>query len=323
MNYLDRRLEIIQAAEAYAQEAKEKVPDLPEVYRSLGRIKQTTGQVKEAAANYLKAVTYREDYYEAYRSLAWLAKDCFRYDEAQQWIRKALSINASDLETIFLSGVVHFEKKESKLAVNDFTRGIELRPDYGRAHFFRGMTYWQFGRIDSAITDMIRAVELGGDINAPYILGYYYLVQKDFKAAERALNLASKRSEIAFIAQFYLGLTCLLCGRAEAKDCFAESLRLCRETLKREPDLTLAKAILAENLAFLESDEDECHRLLTEVSNYIVNDGAMAQELARAYAILGDIKKSEKYVTHAIETYQGPTEIEISLDPILRHYRPS
>jgi len=321
MNYLDRRPETIQKAEEYAQRARRQGPDLPEVYRSLGRIKQTIGQVKDAAANYLKAVTYREDYYEAYRSLAWLAKDCFRYNEAQQWIRKALSIDASDLETIFLSGVVHFEKKESKLAVNDFTRGLELRPDYGRAHFFRGMTYCQFGRIDSAIKDMVRAVELGGDINAPYILGYYYLVRKDFEAAERSLKAAAENSEIAFIARHYLGLTCMLSERGDARECFTESMQLCRDALNQEPDLIIAKAILAQNLAFLDADPDECHRLLSEVSNYIVNDGAMAHELARAYAILGDRKKTEKYVALAIETHQGPTESEISLDPILRHYR--
>ncbi len=320
MNFFDRRPETILQAEDYARKALEITTDLPEGYRALGRILQMAGKLKEAAASYLKAVTYREDYYQAYRSLAWLAKDCFRYDEAQGWIRKALSINASDMETIFLSGVVHYEKRESKLAVNDFTRTLELRPDFGRALFYRALTYHQIGRLDPAIEDLERAVELGGDINAPYILGSYYIAKTDYRQALEILDKATEPHELAFIVCFYRGVAQLLSGAEhEALACFEQSTVLCREMLKQYPDMNIAKAILAGNLAFLGA-EDECRRLLSELSNYIVNDGAAAHEMARVYAVLGDSRQAREYVDRALQTYQGPTEIEISLDPILQRY---
>jgi len=286
----------------------------------MGRILQIAGNVKEAAANYLKAVTYRQDFYQAYRSLAWLAKDCFRYDEAQNWIRKTLSINASDMETIFLSGVVHYEKKESKLAVNDFTRTLELRPDYGRANFYRALTYHQIGRLDSAIEDLKRAVELGGDINAPYILGSYYIAEGKYDAALDTLDKAAEGQEIAFIARYYCGVAHIFLGAEDkAWVCFEQSAAMSRELLRQYPDMNVAKAVLAGDLAFL-GVEDECRQYLSELANYTVNDGAAAHDMARSYAVLGDSKNAREYVTRALETYQGPTEVEISLDPILQRY---
>jgi serine/threonine protein kinase/Tfp pilus assembly protein PilF len=320
MNYFDRRPETIRQAEDYARKALEITTDLPEGYRALGRILQVVGKVKEAAANYLKAVTYREDYYQAYRSLAWLAKDCFRYDEAQGWIRKALSINASDMETIYLSGVIHYEKKESKLAVNDFTRTLELRPDFGRALFYRALTYHQIGRLDSAIEDLERAVQLGGDINAPYILGSYHIAKGDYRHALEILNNVAEPDDLAFIVHHYCGVAHLLSEEVDkARSCFGQSAALCRELLSQYPDMNVAKSILAGNLAFL-GVEEECRQLLSELSNYTVNDGGTAHDIARSYAILGDIKTAREYINRALETYQGPTEIEISLDPILKRY---
>ncbi len=320
MNFFDRRPEVIRQAEDYARKALEIVRDLPEGYRAMGRILQIAGNVKEAAANYLKAVTYRQDFYQAYRSLAWLAKDCFRYDEAQNWIRKTLSINASDMETIFLSGVVHYEKKESKLAVNDFTRTLELRPDYGRANFYRALTYHQIGRLDSAIEDLKRAVELGGDINAPYILGSYYIAEGKYDAALDTLDKAAEGQEIAFIARYYCGVAHIFLGAEDkAWVCFEQSAAMSRELLRQYPDMNVAKAVLAGDLAFL-GVEDECRQYLSELANYTVNDGAAAHDMARSYAVLGDSKNAREYVTRALETYQGPTEVEISLDPILQRY---
>jgi tetratricopeptide (TPR) repeat protein len=320
MNFFDRRPEAIRQAEDYARKALEIVRDLPEGYRTLGRIMHLAGKVREAAANYRKAVTYREDYYQAYRSLAWLARDCFRYDEAQSWIRKALSINASDIETIFLSGVVHYEKKESKLAINDFTRTLELRPDYGRAHFYRALTFHQLGRLDSAIENLERAVQLGGDINAPYILGSYYIAQGGFQKALATLDKAAEGHEIAFIAHHYRGVAHILSGADEkARVCFEQSAALCRELLQQHPDLEVAKSILAGNLAFL-GFEDECRQYLSELGDDVLNDGSVAHDMARAYAVLGDAEMAGDYVTRALEMYVGPTEIEISLDPILKRY---
>ena len=320
MIYHNRRDEMLTTAAEWARKALGIIPDLPEAYRTLGRIMQTTGKVKQSAEHYLKAVTYKEDYYQAYRSLGWLAKDCFKYDEALNWVRKALSINSTDLETIFLKGVIRFEQRESKQAINDFTRCVELRPDYSRAHSYRGMTYFQLGRIPDAVASMTDAVRFGGDINAPYLLGYYYLCDKAYQKGINSLLEAAKYREIAFLAGFYLGVAChLIHEHAAAGEAFQEAKQQCELLVRLDPDFYLAKAVLAETTAFI-GDHDRCKTLIKDVLPYTVYDGSIAHEIARSYAIMGERQMAQEFIDRAMATFRGPTEHEINLDPILCHF---
>jgi serine/threonine protein kinase/Flp pilus assembly protein TadD len=322
MNYFNRTDEAIAIAKGHAEHALRVSANLPEAYRALGRIMHATGNYKSAGLYYLKAVTYKEDYFQAHRSLGWLSKDCFKYEEALQWVRKALSVNSTDVETIFLKGIIQLETKDSKAAANDFTRCLELRPDYGRAHFYLGMTYFQMGRVPQAIAAMEKAVLLGGDINAPYLLGYYHIVQHDFAHAIPILHDAALNHEIAFMAHFYLGLTSTLQeDRPGAREHFEKALALSEGLIYDNPDMAIAKAVKATALAFL-GRTDECAAVIRELIPYAVYDGSTTHDLARIYAVLGDRENTERYVKSAVETPLGPSEAEIRLDPIItRHWK--
>lgn len=320
MNFANREKSVLDESEDNAKKALEIVAHLPEAYRSLGRIKQFTGNLKEASQYYLKAVTYKEDYYQAYRSLGWLAKDCFKYDEALAWVRKSLSINSTDVESIYLKGVIHFEKKESKQAMNDFTRCLELRPDYGRAYFCMGMTYYQLGRVDQAITCMDKAIRFGGDINAPYLLAYYHAVRGDYERGRELLHEASKIPGIGFLVEYHRGVLDVLtdaCGAA--REHFEQSSSLCRQILADDPDFTVAKIILLRDLAFL-GRPDECQPIIKEVIPFMTYDGSLALDIAIAYSILGEQDQAGKYLALALDIPQGPTQAEIDLDPILSRF---
>ena len=58
-------------------------------------------------------------------------------------------------------GVAH--KQEGKLdqAIEDFTRAIELYPTWSEAYNNRGTTYGHAGKLDKAIEDLTKAIELG------------------------------------------------------------------------------------------------------------------------------------------------------------------
>jgi len=323
MNYFDRSDEAVAKATRWAEKALEIVPDLPEAYRALGRIMQTTGRAKEAEAYYLKAVTYKEDYYQAYRSLGWLAKDALKYGEALRWIRKSLSINSTDLETIFLKGVLHFERRESKHAVNDFTRCLELRPDYGRAYFALGLVYSQLGRISDAVEAMTKAVNFGGDINAPYMLGYLYMCSGDYIKSINYLQQAVQYKEIAFAARYFLGIVCTLTDQPDiARTCFDAVVSECRDLLEGQGDFVMARAVLIQALA-MTGEQDMCRAEIERLLPHVDEDGSIAYEVARAYAIMGDAEMARRYIGIAIDTHQGPTQAEIDQDPILKRFMPA
>ena len=81
-------------------------------------------------------------------------------------------------------------------AVADYTRALELNPNYARAYHNRGLAYDQLGEIDRAIADYSKALEL----NPSYALAYYHrglayqkqgrpeLAQADWKRAQELLD---------------------------------------------------------------------------------------------------------------------------------------
>jgi tetratricopeptide (TPR) repeat protein len=80
-----------------------------------------------------------------------------------QWLRKVLA------RFYHLRGATHrhlgntggSDLAEHQLAVNDFSRAIELDPDYAEAHFSRGVLYWrELRNAYRAIRDMTRVLEL-------------------------------------------------------------------------------------------------------------------------------------------------------------------
>ncbi|MDA8005559.1 MAG: tetratricopeptide repeat protein [Alphaproteobacteria bacterium] len=54
-------------------------------------------------------------------------------------------------------------KDRCELAIKDFTRVIEINPDYPDAHYSRGVAYMLKGDPDRAIADYDRAIELNPD----------------------------------------------------------------------------------------------------------------------------------------------------------------
>src|SRR5512136_2077909 len=79
-----------------------------------------------------------------------------------QWLRKVMA------RFYHLRGATHrhlgnmsTDLAEHQLAVNDFSRAIELDPDYTEAYFSRGVLYWrELRNAYRAIRDMTRVLEL-------------------------------------------------------------------------------------------------------------------------------------------------------------------
>ena len=80
-----------------------------------------------------------------------------------QWLRKLVA------RFYHLRGATHrhfgntsgSDLAEHQLAVNDFSRAIELDPEYAEAYFSRGVLYWrELRNAYRAIRDMTRVLEL-------------------------------------------------------------------------------------------------------------------------------------------------------------------
>ncbi len=58
-------------------------------------------------------------------------------------------------------GNLHGDREEHRLAVADFTRAIELAPDFAQAYYDRGLLYWrELGNPERSVHDLTRFIEL-------------------------------------------------------------------------------------------------------------------------------------------------------------------
>ena len=65
-------------------------------------------------------------------------------------------------------GIDYGKKGEYDLAIKDFTKAVELKPDYAIAYNNRGAVYRGKGEYDLAIEDCSKAIQLKPDYAEPY-----------------------------------------------------------------------------------------------------------------------------------------------------------
>ena len=59
------------------------------------------------------------------------------------------------------SGLENSKKGKVDLAIEDYTKAIELKPDYADAYYYRSKAWLHFGKVEKAKSDMVKASEIG------------------------------------------------------------------------------------------------------------------------------------------------------------------
>ncbi len=99
--------------------------------------------------------------------------------------------NQKHTETYFNCALVHSKNGKLELAITNFTKAIELNPDYAEAYHFRGNAYSNKGDLEKAIADYTQMLVLKPKIvESYYIRGETYLRAKKWEEAKRDLTAA-------------------------------------------------------------------------------------------------------------------------------------
>ncbi len=69
--------------------------------------------------------------------------------------------NTECAEAYYNHGVAHSKKGELKFAIEDYTKAIELKPDYADAYYRRSKVWLHLGETEKAKADMQTASEIG------------------------------------------------------------------------------------------------------------------------------------------------------------------
>jgi len=100
----------------------------------------------------------------------------------------------AEAEEHFYQGIEYRRQGNNDSAMEEFTRAIELDPEYYFAYYNRALVYYQSGELESSLADYSRAIELHPD-NAYWTFerGFLHLELGDREKAiidlERSLEL--------------------------------------------------------------------------------------------------------------------------------------
>lgn len=71
--------------------------------------------------------------------------------------------NQKCAKTYYNRGLAHAKNGELKLAIEDYTKAIELNPDYADAYYSRGGAWLRLGERKKAKSDLAIARDMGSD----------------------------------------------------------------------------------------------------------------------------------------------------------------
>ena len=108
--------------------ARRYVPTNPETNFALGNLRLAQGNKPDAAAFYLTTLQYEGAHRGALNNLGVMALEENRFDLAEQWLRRAETIEPRNAKTHFLLGKVLLGKGDRPAAQREALRAIELDP---------------------------------------------------------------------------------------------------------------------------------------------------------------------------------------------------
>lgn len=85
----------------------------------------------------------------------------------------------------YLSGITYYKKGDSKKAIDEFSKAIELKKDFADAHYHRGQAYVQEAMYEDAINDFTRAIEIDPEFKDAYFQRGNIFFEKGFKDRAR------------------------------------------------------------------------------------------------------------------------------------------
>lgn len=176
------------------------------------------------------------------------------------------------------------ERLHIRQDIADYSRSIELAPDFDLAYLYRGVLYEEIEDNTSALRDYMKAIELSPDLGEAYSILAYLLNPDDIEGAMSNMRKAIRLHE------------CEDGFREYNVDCAVDHSLLAR--LEGYVDLTTAIAVANQAIEFFPAIP----------GSYF--------ELANAYELLGDMDKAREYARRYLELaatwpYQTPDSARV------------
>lgn len=146
-----------------AQETLKKYPNNPVAHVQMALRYLSMGDNKKAIEGLEKAYKLDKKNIPARLYLGIAYKEDKRYDEAEKLLLEIVKENPVNLLGVVNLGMVRYEKKDYKKALESFDSAITINPGAADIYVLRGKTFAAMGKKDKALADIDKALKFVPD----------------------------------------------------------------------------------------------------------------------------------------------------------------
>lgn len=219
---------------------------------------------------------------DSYHSLGFTHFGINRYDLAVADFTKAIELDPNYLVAYYNRGVAYFDLGQYDVAILDFTKAMELGLRGKGTYHIRGLAYAKQGQYDLAIADFNKALEVDPNDAATYNnRGIVYLLKGQYehtiKDLTRAIHLDSKN---AAIYHFHLGFALDRTGDKEsARHNFFKAREMEKDIIMKSAEL-LEKATNPETKRFYAEEILSASQYIGVQSHIIAKSKEIVEKMA-------------------------------------------
>jgi tetratricopeptide (TPR) repeat protein len=210
--------------------------------------------------------------------------------KAKAMIAKALELDLELAEVHATKGSSLRSEYDLRNAEEEYRIATELKPSYAYAHMWYYTLLMLQLRLDEALEEIEKAMEL--DPLSPVITwnyGYYYHVKKDYS---KALGFFKRAIELGYAAAH--SWTAVAYGQMKMFDEMKRELTAYAELVRGE--YPLVDALVEISAAVYREDWPTLRRLLPEAEAHMQETGCDAYGIANCYFSLGEIDKGFEWL---------------------------
>ncbi len=189
---------------------------LAEAHNSLGVYELFYGWDWDTAErSWQRALALNPEYADAHQRYGMYLTARGRFDEARAALARAQALDPLSLITSTIAGYPDYYERRYEEAERQFTRVLQLDPQFSMAHFRRGLALTQLGRYDAAEAALEISRRLSGDRDVVAALGRLWALRGDADRARAAMDELRERSRETFVPAYALSVIEAALGRVD------------------------------------------------------------------------------------------------------------
>jgi serine/threonine protein kinase/tetratricopeptide (TPR) repeat protein len=313
---LDSNPKWLQEAQKYCNQALQLDSRVPLAYVALAQVQQHTGHHDLAVQEFQHAIDLDPRDTDALTGIAAVYEDLGRNSDAEAAYIKAAALRPDDWTGYNLLGLFYDKIGRHTESIAQFRRAIELTPDNSALYANLGSAFLNSGD-PKLLTEAEQALKKSVAINPGYAtygnLCYLYAVQHRFNESVATCHKALQLNDQSYIV--WNNLTIAYEWMKDDENATAarkRAIELLERDVKLNPQDADAQSTLAA-LAAKDGLRDKAIQCIQSSLALSPNSEYVLSEVADAYELIGDRKRSIKYLEQAL--LNGMPADQLSGDP--------